>query len=77
MQRRIMSLFFNMAIGWFLGFGFGVGCALAVMYTIYTNGFKKGVLEALSGSTSTRYAEAARLARKKLDKLSSSSMEAG
>jgi hypothetical protein len=34
------------AIGFFLGFGFGVGCALAVMYSIYMGGYKKAVSEA-------------------------------
>jgi len=33
-------------IGFFLGFGFGVGCALAVMYSIYMGGYKKAVQEA-------------------------------
>ncbi len=33
-------------IGFFLGFGFGVGCALAVMYSIYMGGYKKAVGEA-------------------------------
>jgi hypothetical protein len=30
-------------IGFFLGFGFGVGCALAVMYSIYTGGYRAAV----------------------------------
>jgi hypothetical protein len=33
-------------IGFLLGFGFGVGCALAVMYSIYMGGYKKAVGEA-------------------------------
>ena len=33
-------------IGFLLGFGFGVGCALAVMYSIYMGGYKKAVQEA-------------------------------
>ena len=33
-------------IGFLLGFGFGVGCALAVMYSIYMGGYKKAVSEA-------------------------------
>jgi len=33
-------------IGFFLGFGFGVGCALAVMYSIFMGGYKKAVREA-------------------------------
>ncbi len=30
-------------IGFFLGFGFGVGCALAVMYSIYMGGYRAAV----------------------------------
>jgi hypothetical protein len=37
-------------IGFFLGFGFGVGCALAVMYSIYMGGYKKAVSEAAEPS---------------------------
>lgn len=39
--------FANMAMGWFLGFMFGVGCALAVMYSIYLGGYRKAVEDAL------------------------------
>ncbi len=31
------------AIGFFLGFGFGVGCALAVMYSIYMGGYRAAI----------------------------------
>jgi hypothetical protein len=30
-------------IGFFLGFAFGVGCALAVMYSIYMGGYRAAV----------------------------------
>jgi hypothetical protein len=30
-------------IGFFLGFAFGVGCALAVMYSIYMGGYRRAV----------------------------------
>jgi hypothetical protein len=30
-------------IGFFLGFVFGVGCALAVMYSIYMGGYRAAV----------------------------------
>ncbi len=33
-------------IGFFMGFGFGVGCALAVMYSIYMGGYRTAVREA-------------------------------
>jgi hypothetical protein len=64
-----MGIFVNIALGWFFGFVFGVGCALAVMYTIYTNGYKKGVFDGIAGSLSPQYLEANRLAQKKLRKL--------
>jgi hypothetical protein len=30
-------------VGFFLGFVFGVGCALAVMYSIYAGGYRAAV----------------------------------
>jgi hypothetical protein len=39
--------FLNIAMGWFLGFMFGVGCALAVMYSIYQGGYRKAVEDSL------------------------------
>ena len=35
-------------IGFFLGFGFGVGCALAVMYSIYAGGYRAAVKDGLA-----------------------------
>ncbi len=32
-------------IGFFLGFAFGVGCALAVMYSIYMGGYRAAVAD--------------------------------
>lgn len=34
-------------VGFFLGFGFGVGCALAVMYSIYMGGYRTAVKESV------------------------------
>jgi hypothetical protein len=34
-------------IGFFLGFAFGVGCALAVMYSIYNGGYRAAVRDSL------------------------------
>jgi hypothetical protein len=34
------------AVGFFLGFAFGVGCALAVMYSIYLGGYRAAVRDA-------------------------------
>jgi hypothetical protein len=36
----------SVAIGFFLGFVFGVGCALAVMYSIYMGGYRAAVRDA-------------------------------
>ncbi len=49
-----MSLL-NMAIGWFLGFVFGVGCALAVMYSIYRGGYRKAIEDALKDPSPAEY----------------------
>jgi hypothetical protein len=37
----------NIMIGYFFGFALGVGCALAVMYTIWTGGYKRAVEHSL------------------------------
>jgi len=33
-------------LGFFLGFAFGVGCALAVMYSIYMGGYRAALADA-------------------------------
>lgn len=53
-------------IGFFFGFGLGVGCALAVMYSIYSGGYRKAVEEAVLGGTSERYVATFRAAEAKL-----------
>jgi len=42
-----MNFYLSSLIGVFLGFGFGVGCALAVMYSIYTGGYRKAIEDSL------------------------------
>ncbi len=42
-----MSELWNIMIGYFFGFALGVGCALAVMYTIWTGGYKRAVEHSL------------------------------
>ena len=62
--HRRMSFTSSMLIGFFLGFAFGVGCALAVMYSIYLGGYRAAVRDSLLASHPPRFAEAvARLAR--------------
>ncbi len=47
-----------------MGFGFGVGCALAVMYSIYMGGYRTAVRESQQPSPPERYTkELAKLLR--------------
>jgi len=53
-------------IGFFLGFAFGVGCALAVMYSIYMGGYRAAVKDATLAVLPERLLSAqARLVEKK------------
>jgi hypothetical protein len=45
-------------IGAFLGFAFGVGCALAVMYSIYMGGYRAAVRDAQLATQPPRYRKA-------------------
>jgi len=38
-----VSVSASVLVGFFLGFAFGVGCALAVMYSIYMGGYRAAV----------------------------------
>jgi hypothetical protein len=52
----------SVVIGFFLGFAFGVGCALAVMYSIYMGGYRAAVKDAsLPQATERLSRELARL----------------
>jgi hypothetical protein len=46
-RLALMTVLWSAAIGCFLGFVFGVGCALAVMYSIYLCGYRAAVKDAL------------------------------
>lgn len=41
-----MTFYWGSIIGFFLGFAFGIGCALAVMYSIYMGGYRAAVRDA-------------------------------
>jgi len=41
-----VSIYLGPVIGFFLGFAFGVGCALAVMYSIFLGGYRAAVRDA-------------------------------
>lgn len=59
--------FFTMAfIGFVMGFGFGVGCAFAVLYTIYTGGYRKAMEDSLREEKSERYLQLLPKVRAKL-----------
>ena len=50
-----MSELWSIMIGMFFGFAFGVGCALAVMYTIWTGGYKRAVEHSLMPEPPARF----------------------
>lgn len=52
-------------IGFFLGFAFGVGCALAVMHSIYMGGYRAAVKDAtLSAAPERLMRERAKLSHR-------------
>jgi len=65
---------FGMAalFGLILGFMFGVGCAAAVIYTIYMGGYRKGLEDSLREEKSKRYTDNLSKAQAKLSKPPSS-----
>ena len=50
-----MTLYSGALIGFFLGFGFGVGCALAVMYSIYMGGYRAAIRDSQLPLQPSRY----------------------
>jgi hypothetical protein len=50
-----MAGLWNIMIGYFFGFALGVGCALAVMYTIWTGGYKRAVEHSLMADPPARF----------------------
>jgi len=61
---------FGMAglFGLILGFMFGVGCAAAVIYTIYMGGYRKGIEDSLREDKSKRYLDNLDKVRVKVEK---------
>ena len=49
------SFAISIVIGFFIGCVFGVGCALAVMYSIYIGGYRKAMEDLLRPEKSQRY----------------------
>jgi hypothetical protein len=53
--------------GFFFGFAFGVGCALAVLYAIYSGGYRKALEDSLREPKPERYISLLVRARRKLE----------
>jgi hypothetical protein len=53
-----MSIYWPAAIGFFFGFFFGIGCALAVMYSIYMGGYRAAVSDSQLPTPPERYRRA-------------------
>ena len=45
-------------IGLCIGFMWGIGCSLAILYSIYLGGYRKGVEDSLSDKKPQRYRSA-------------------
>ena len=59
-----MTFYTGSLIGFFLGFAFGVGCALAVMYSIFMGGYRAALRDQALPTVPERLRSAqARLAR--------------
>jgi hypothetical protein len=48
----------SILIGYFIGCMFGVGCALAVLHTIYTGGYRKAARDAMLDEKPRRFLKA-------------------
>lgn len=58
--------FLNIALGFFFGFSLGVGCALAVMYSIYAGGYRKAIADSLLQPRPDKYDQLIKRARAKI-----------
>ena len=45
-------------LGLCIGFMWGIGCSLAILYSIYLGGYRKGVQDSLAPQKSDRYLKA-------------------
>jgi hypothetical protein len=63
-----MGAFYNIMVGYFFGFALGVGCALAVFYSIYSGGYRKAVQDSLQPQKSKRYLEEMAAAMRRAEK---------
>jgi hypothetical protein len=52
-------------IGLCIGFLWGIGCSLAILYSIYLGGYRKGVKDSLSEKKPQRYLDALKRIRER------------
>jgi hypothetical protein len=50
-----MTFYWPAFIGFFFGFAFGVGCTLAVMYSIYMGGYRAAIRDSQLPTPPDRY----------------------
>ena len=53
-----MTFYWPSILGFFFGFAFGVGCALAVMYSIYRGGYRAAVRDSQLANPPDTYRKA-------------------
>ena len=64
-----MGVFYNIMLGYFFGFALGVGCALAVFYSIYSGGYRKALDHSLLPEKPKRYQEEMAAAIRRAEKV--------
>ena len=55
-------------IGLCIGFMWGIGCSLAILYSIFLGGYRKGVEDSFSERKSQRYLDALKRIRERREK---------
>ena len=63
-----MSILSGTILGFFFGFFFGGGCALAVLYAIYSGGYRKALADSLREEKSDLYRRWLPHARKQIER---------
>jgi len=63
-----MNLYLSGIVGYFFGFFLGAGCALALMYAIYSGGYRRAVADSLREEKSDLYRRWLPHAQKQLEK---------
>jgi hypothetical protein len=54
-ERLSVTFITSAIIGFFFGFGLGAGCSLAVMYSIYSGGYRRALEDSLRDEKPERY----------------------